>query len=409
MKKILIFGAGNIGRSLIGQLFSKAGYEVVFIDVDDDVVNALNKNRRYKIIVKDIQEEIICVKNVRAIHGMDKDKVISEFALIDIVATAVGQNNLKNIYGIISEGLKRRYSLGKGSIDIIICENVRNASKIFKVGLLKHLPKDYPLDSLVGLVETSIGKMVPIVTKEQSIEDPLTIYAEAYNKIIMDKKAFKNKIPIVQGIEAKENINPYVDRKIFIHNMGHSATAYLSYITDPEMHYIWQAIRNNNIKRSVISAMWESARSLIILYPSEFNKESMKKYIDNLIQRFDNKMLGDTVYRVGRDLHRKLSRNDRLIGALLMNKKTNVPSPFTSLIVAAATFFRAKNQNMNLHLKDKVFKDNYFTKGIDYILQEVCGLYSSKEKALIDNIKIFYYAIFEDSASWFSLLNKYLV
>jgi mannitol-1-phosphate 5-dehydrogenase len=310
VKKILIFGAGNIGRSLVGQLFSEAGYEVVFVDVVDAVVNALNKNKRYKIIVKDIDEEIIWVENVQAINGMDKDKVVSELALVDIVATAVGQNNLRNIYGIISEGLKRRYRLGKGPIDIIICENVRNASKIFKVGLQKHLPKDYPLDSLVGLVETSIGKMVPIVTKEHMIEDPLTIYAEAYNKIIMAKKAFKNEIPIVKGIEAKENINPYVDRKIFIHNMGHSATAYLSYITDPDMHYIWQAIRNKNIKRSVIAAMWESARSLIILYPCEFNEESMKKYIENLIQRFDNKMLGDTVYRVGRDLHRKLSRND---------------------------------------------------------------------------------------------------
>jgi len=28
MKKIIIFGAGNIGRSLVGYLFSRVGYEV---------------------------------------------------------------------------------------------------------------------------------------------------------------------------------------------------------------------------------------------------------------------------------------------------------------------------------------------------------------------------------------------
>jgi mannitol-1-phosphate/altronate dehydrogenase len=33
-KQIVIFGAGKIGRSFIGQLFGCSGYQVVFIDVD---------------------------------------------------------------------------------------------------------------------------------------------------------------------------------------------------------------------------------------------------------------------------------------------------------------------------------------------------------------------------------------
>jgi len=45
MMKLLQYGAGNIGRSLVGQLFSKAGYEVVFVDVDKTVIDALNRER----------------------------------------------------------------------------------------------------------------------------------------------------------------------------------------------------------------------------------------------------------------------------------------------------------------------------------------------------------------------------
>ena len=33
-RNIVIFGAGKIGRSFIGQLFSKAGYGLVFVDMD---------------------------------------------------------------------------------------------------------------------------------------------------------------------------------------------------------------------------------------------------------------------------------------------------------------------------------------------------------------------------------------
>ncbi|MDH5689661.1 MAG: mannitol-1-phosphate 5-dehydrogenase, partial [Candidatus Bathyarchaeota archaeon] len=66
MKKIVIFGAGNIGRSFIGQLFSRSGYEVVFVDIDDVIVNALNEKRKYRVEIRDIRPETIWVENARA-------------------------------------------------------------------------------------------------------------------------------------------------------------------------------------------------------------------------------------------------------------------------------------------------------------------------------------------------------
>lgn len=41
MKKAVMYGAGNIGRGFIGQLFSESGYEVVFIDVNTEIVDKL--------------------------------------------------------------------------------------------------------------------------------------------------------------------------------------------------------------------------------------------------------------------------------------------------------------------------------------------------------------------------------
>ncbi len=404
MKKIVVFGAGNIGRSLIGQLFSRAGYEVVFVDIVNEIVSLLNAQRRYRIEVKDFQPETIWVENVRAVHSRDIGKVAYEIATADIMATAVGANNLDHIYPIIAKGLVKRLEMKRCSMDILICENIRDSPRLFRKGLLKHLPEGYPLDSMTGLVETSIGKMVPIMTEEQRREDPLLIHTEAYNKIIMDKKGFKNPIPEVEGLEPKENMNAYVDLKLFVHNMGHAAAAYLGYITDTKMKYIWEAMDNEHIRTAVEGAMWESGRALILEHPEEFNEETIKEHINDLVRRFGNKALGDTLYRVGRDVPRKLSRNDRLIGALLFDRKKSVPAPITTLSVAAAILFRGKDEQGKLHPEDKTFTEEIFLKGVDYILKRVCGLDSEKEANIIADIKKAYGLLVEDPKKWWSIM-----
>jgi mannitol-1-phosphate 5-dehydrogenase len=102
MKKIVIFGAGKIGRSFIAQLFSKAGYESVFVDVWQQGIEAVNSKGFYNIIIKGKTEEKITVNNVRGVHASDKEKVANELAAADIAATSVGNNALVHIMPLIA-------------------------------------------------------------------------------------------------------------------------------------------------------------------------------------------------------------------------------------------------------------------------------------------------------------------
>jgi mannitol-1-phosphate/altronate dehydrogenase len=43
------FGAGNIGRGFVGLLLHRAGYRVVFADVVDELINALNTTPSYHV------------------------------------------------------------------------------------------------------------------------------------------------------------------------------------------------------------------------------------------------------------------------------------------------------------------------------------------------------------------------
>ena len=47
--KAIQFGAGNIGRGFTAQLFTESGYEVVFVDVVDEIVRLINERRSYPI------------------------------------------------------------------------------------------------------------------------------------------------------------------------------------------------------------------------------------------------------------------------------------------------------------------------------------------------------------------------
>ncbi|MBN1460732.1 MAG: mannitol-1-phosphate 5-dehydrogenase, partial [Armatimonadetes bacterium] len=188
--KIVVFGAGNIGRSFVGQLFARAGYEVVFVDVNDEIVEALNREGRYRIEIRDRHPETILVEHVSAIHGKDRDRVAAALAEADIAATAVGPTALPHIYPAIAAGLVHRHQAGTSPLDLIICENLRSAAEAFRAGLANHLAPDFPLEESVGLIETSIGKMVPIMPEEVHRRDSLLLYAEAYNILILDVKAF---------------------------------------------------------------------------------------------------------------------------------------------------------------------------------------------------------------------------
>ena len=104
-----------------------------------------------------------------------------------------------------------------------------SAADFVREQLIKNLPSSFPVESMVGLIETSIGKMVPIMPLAELEKDPLVVFAEPYNTLILDGKGFKSPIPEIKGLAPKSNIKAWVDRKAFIHNLGHATAAYYGY------------------------------------------------------------------------------------------------------------------------------------------------------------------------------------
>jgi len=390
-RKIVIFGAGKIGRSFIGQLFGCAGYQVVFVDVDNLLVERLNARGSYPVIIKgDLEEEII-VPNVSAISAFEVEKVTEAVASAGILSVNVGKKALVGVIPVVAEGLKMRYQQHpNAALDIILAENMRDAAQFVREQLMLSLPEDYPIGILVGLVETSIGKMVPLMPLSEIGKDPLMVFAEPYNSLILDQKGFRSKIPDVSGLSPKANIKAWVDRKAFIHNLGHATAAYFGHFLHPELINMYEILDDPEVLHFTRSVMLQSAAVLAKCYPDDFSLNDLELHADNLLTRFRNKALKDTVYRVGQDLTRKLGEDDRFMGAIRLAMQNQMPYDLIIKAMSYGFFFRAKDEQGSATPSDIVFLERLKADFLDTMV-DLLHLHPENDIQLIETLKTYYY------------------
>ncbi len=338
MKKAVMYGAGNIGRGFIGKVFSEAGYEVVFIDVVPAVVEQLNRDRQYPVRLVSNQDILeVTVQNVRAVNGMDGAAVAQEIAGADLMATAVGVNILPRIVANVAAGLDARAAAGAGPLDIIICENLLDADKYLR-GLLEQTVKPETrayLDRHTGLVEASIGRMVPVMTDEMREGNILRVWVEPYEELPVDKDAFRGEIPPIKTLVPFSPFGFYIRRKLFVHNMGHALCAYFGWLKS--YTYIYEAADDDSIAARAQSAMLNVAAALHKGYGIPIAE--IEDNVHDLVRRFGNRVLKDSVARVGKDPIRKLKNIDRLTGAALYCMEQGVSADGILPGIAAALRF----------------------------------------------------------------------
>lgn len=158
------FGAGNIGRGFIGQLLHEAGYYITFVDVRDDMVEALKEEGRYEVILADEDEEHISVDRVTALHSeRDADEVTERLAEADLITTAVGPSVLEVIAPTIAKGLVERVRLGGAPVNVIACENMVGASQALKDLVMDKVPEESveAVEEVSGFPNAAVDRIVP--------------------------------------------------------------------------------------------------------------------------------------------------------------------------------------------------------------------------------------------------------
>jgi mannitol-1-phosphate 5-dehydrogenase len=372
-RKAVHFGAGNIGRGFVAYFLHNSGYEVIFADVAAPIVDKLNATPSYKVIevgAEGTTEAVIT--NYRAINSKDQEEeLIEEISTADVVTCSVGPRILRFIAPVIAKGIDRRPSELR-PLAVIACENAINATDEL-AGHIKHpsCTPDHRLEDhheRARYANSAIDRIVPA----QDPDAGLDVKLERFYEWVVDRTPFADhEPPSIEGIHWVDNLQPFIERKLYTVNTGHATAAYHGY--NRNCRTVYDALQDKFIQAEVRNALANTA--CLITAKHGIDEAEQDAYVRKIITRIGNPHLEDAVERVGRAPLRKLSRKERFIGpaAELAEKDQDCHA----LLDAAEMAFRF--QNVEGDEESQELAKIMASKAPEEVVAEVCGLQKSEK------------------------------
>jgi mannitol-1-phosphate 5-dehydrogenase len=261
----------------------------------DSVIEALQKTPSYTVTeISDEGTHTTTVDNYRAINSKHElSKVVDEIATADTVTCAVGPNILKFIAPPIAQGIEARKL--DHPVAVIACENAIFATNKLRDFIFEKLSDETKknIDAKARFANSAVDRIVP----NQDADAGLNVKIESFWEWCVELPPFKGiEEPKVEAIHYVEDLEPYIERKLFTVNTGHATTAYFGTLAGKK--YIFESLKDQKIHDKVRDVLRETAD--LIVRKHKIPEKEQQEYVNNIISRFSNPGLIDTVVRVGR-------------------------------------------------------------------------------------------------------------
>lgn len=364
--KAVHFGAGNIGRGFVGLILHDAGYELVFADVNTELIEALAAAPSYAVHEVGTESATRTVDNFRAINSATQgQELVAEIATADIVTTAVGPTILRFIAPHVVEGLRQR-SADAAPLQVMACENAINATDLLRDAARALVePAEWAqLAPRAVFANTAVDRIVP----GQDPDAGLDVTVESFFEWVIERGPFGDAVPSIPAAIFVEDLAPFIERKLFTVNTGHATVAYLGFLAGHER--ISDALADPSVADGARRVLEETSALLVAKH--ELDPQSQKQYREKILVRFANPHLPDTVTRVGRQPLRKLSRHERFIGPAAEAAERGLGVEALLAAIAAALRFDVPGDEQSVELQRLLEAEA----AVDFVRQ-VCGIEST--------------------------------
>ena len=325
------FGAGNIGRGFIGLLLHDAGHDLIFVDVNAPLIQALQAAESYRVIEIGPGGREHLVTGFTAIDSAaERDAAVAAVAAADIATTAVGPTVLRFIAPVIADALRAR-SVDAAPLVVMACENALQATDLLRAEIETALADDPAALSRAIFANTAVDRIVPTADPA----DGLDVRVEPFSEWAIEVGPFGDAVPSIPGAHFVDDLAPSIERKLFTVNTGHATCAYFGRAAGHE--FVHEAVADPAVRESVEAALKETSALLVARHG--FAVEVQDSYRETALSRFANAALADPVTRVGRQPLRKLSRHERFLSpATALAELGTEPVALLAAIGAALTF-----------------------------------------------------------------------
>lgn len=320
-KKILIYGAGAIGRGYIPWVFSPEIYDYYYVEKSDSIYDNLKKLGRFTSFITESKKYASIEVRIQDVFKPGQEaNLIKE---VDVIITAVGPRNFLGLSALFNNI----------TTPILCCENDSTLPK-----MMKEATGNPNVAFVIPDVITSNTASAAMVS-----ENPLNIITE--NGVCFIDARVSHLEANCQFVDEKELEKQWA-AKLYIHNTPHCIAAYLGSILN--VTFLHESMQFLGIAKIVEGAMHEMLQML--LKKTDIDEDFLNFYCKKELDRFKNDLLFDPISRVAREPFRKLGPKDRLIGAAQLCLTAGIV-PENILIGIMAAFYFDNKDDPDAHIR----------------------------------------------------------
>lgn len=316
MKKVMIVGAGRLGKGFIAETFDRAGWGVVFLDKDPRVKEELDRKGEFHVKVHrtDVVENRV-IRNFKTFLCDEEYSCMEEFLKIDLVILPLYPEDFEEAGRYLApcfEKMAVAYPMRKMTL---IC--ITNKNRLIPE-IEAHFKKDLS-ESGKQWFEEHVVIRDSIIRRST---DAKSNYAAKIDTVAVNSLLIQGPVNShfeeVEWMEVTDHIEMLKDIKVTAVNGPHATLAFAGYRkgletipeaeADPEIAALERKVTEEILAgvRKEYPVTEEELHRLIYFAPAKG-------------------VMPDSVYRVAYDPIRKLSKGDRLAGAAEVNVRHGVP------------------------------------------------------------------------------------
>lgn len=387
-RKVAILGAGLSGRGMLGEMFYKDSYKILFVDIDEKLTEGLKQQKYYHVKMTNLASKISRVTKVDSFEILnvrkERKKVVEKLCEYNLICTALKPDGFDEAIDYLVDVIRLRKSRHMQSIlKVTLGANYVGLYEYYDQLFRSKLSKEELMyyEKYVVLIMSIINRknLKPII--KEDILDPYCVIGDDKSVLrVEDIEELRNMSDLPSFFQLEKNLSAAMAIKIWSGNVVQCSMAFVA--LEKGLQNSREAAYDQDASRLAYQAAKEAYYGVFQEYHVEENN------IDDRAKRavsvFRNDQFTDDLYRIAREPIRKMSYNDRFIGPALLCLKYNKIPYFISKCLAYGFVMKMENE-LDCDEIQKSIDDI----GIRDTIIKYCGLDSDKkdERILIDLIE----------------------